>query len=157
MVGLFSENVDEPKRQTTLLPPEVAASNKKKTKNDSPSTKSSGAATVASTSLTKLSASREPVEITDVATPQFSRGPNWSESESNAKRVVRERVREVVEGDDKKDRKEPFFRMSKSSVALAVAFSAVFLAFVAIAIASGRSEKPLCSELPDWNQSDCRI
>jgi len=107
---------------------------------------------------TKASFGGDDFTAPDMATPSFVRdGPEF---DHRAKRVVREEYEEIVEEDDDEDEEETHHRprppRQAGNLAIMIAITALFAALGAIVIANNRSEVPLCSSQPAWNQYNCR-
>lgn len=107
---------------------------------------------------TKASFGVDDFAAPDMATPSFVReGPGF---DHRAKRVVREEYEEIVEDDDDEDEEEIHHRprppRQAGNLAIMIAVVALFAALSAIVIANSRSDTPLCSSQPAWNQYNCR-
>lgn len=107
---------------------------------------------------TKASFGGGDFEAPDMATPSFAR--EKPAFDHKAKRIVREEYEEIVEEDDDEDddrhlrpRNDP---PNNNGLAIMIAITALFAALVAIVIANSRSDLPLCSSQPEWNQYNCR-
>jgi len=95
----------------------------------------------------------------DMATPRFAAAPAGAPSlNASARRIVRERVEEIIEEEDDDDDDDSGHRPSngKSSAALMIAIAAILLALLALVFSMNRGQTPLCSSQPEWNQYNCR-
>ena len=107
---------------------------------------------------TKTSFDGGDFQAPDMATPTFGR--ENSAFDHRAKRVVREEYEEIVEEDDDEDDEDSHHRPRPprpgGGLAIMIAITALFAALSAIVIANSRSDAPLCSSQPSWNQYNCR-
>ncbi len=106
----------------------------------------------------KASFDGDKFEAPDMATPSFAR--EKPAFDHKAKRIVREEYEEIVEEDDDEDDGDrPRPRVdppNHNGLAIMIAITALFAALGAIVIANSRSDLPLCSSQPEWNQYNCR-